>query len=469
MIFEPDTDLPWVKDMRPKWQIIDDLWAGTHAMRAGNYLVRFEQESGESFKQRKDTATLLPAFRQAVLQMTGRVFSEPIRLLDDVPPVIAKQMEDVDGQGNNLQVFARRWFMALLRYGVAHVVVDHPPRPQDVRNTRSDYQAAGLRPYGQIVVPPAIHGWRSEKIGSTEVVTQIRIREVVTEPDGEFGVSYIEQVRVIDTQGWRIYRKVTKGNKSAWELIDQGANQVGERPFGKVPIVPIYADRLGLMMAEPPLMDVADLNVKHFNHQSDQDKAVRFARIRTGAIIGVDEMPEVKVSADSMLRLPVGGDIKFAQGSAESVTVGMDDLDAIVQQMRQSGASLLRKEFSATRTATQAKEEAAQEMSPLEAMALSLQDGINLMLQYFAEWQGLPDGGHCEVRGNFAEETPAEIALPHVQSMVQSGSLSKETAFGISQARGVVPDDITWEDELERIANDGPALSEVRDPELMDG
>lgn len=439
--------------------MIDHLWLGTKAMRAGGYLVKFDQESEEAFKLRQKNATFLPFFRQSVKQMTGRVFAEPIKLRDDVPPAVAELMQDVDGQGNNLQVFARRWFMMLLRYGVAHVIVDHPPRPDGVRNTQADYRAARLRPYARIVSPTAVPGWRTIDAGGLPVLDQFRVTETINEPDGEFGVRAVEQIRVIGRQGWRVYRNIS----GKWTESSSGLSEANGRPLNRVPVVTITADPEDPMKSEPPLIDVAYLNIKHFNGRSDQDGAVRFARIRLGAIIGGETDKEITLASNSLLQLPEGGNIIIAQGSAESVTVGAEDLDSILQEARQAGAALLRKDIAATRTATQAKEEAAQEISPLEAMALGLQDGIDQMMQLFAEWLGLPNGGHSEVRGNFEEEVPADVALPNLIQLMNGGVLSKETLFHEVQRRGVVADDITWDDEKERIEADGPALSDVDD------
>lgn len=439
--------------------MIDHLWSGTRAMRASGYLVKFDQESDEAFKLRQKNATFLPFFRQSVKQMTGRVFAEPIKLRDDVPPAVAELMQDVDGQGNNLQVFARRWFMMLLRYGVAHVIVDHPPRPDGVRNTQADYRAARLRPYARIVAPTSVPGWRAIEIGGLPILDQFRIVESVFEPEGEFGVRVVEQIRVIDRNGWKVYRN-TDGK---WTEVGSGLSEANSRPLSRVPVVTLTADPEDPMTSQPPLIDVAYLNVKHFNGRSDQDGAVRFARIRLGAIIGGETDKEITLAANSLLQLPDGGNIIIAQGSAESVTVGAEDLDSILQEARQAGAALLRKDIAATRTATQAKEEAAQEISPLEAMALGLQDGIDQMMQLFADWLGEKEGGHCEVRGNFDEEVPADVALPNLIQLMNGGVLSKETTFHEVQRRGVVADEITWEDERGRIEADGPALATLND------
>jgi hypothetical protein len=46
-----------------------------------------------------------------------------------------------------------------------------------------------------------------------------------------------------------------------------------------IPFVPLYGTRLAFMMGISPLRDVAYLNVKHWQSQSDQDTILHVARV----------------------------------------------------------------------------------------------------------------------------------------------------------------------------------------------
>lgn len=150
--------------------------------------------------------------------------------------------------------------------------------------------------------------------------------------------------------------------------------------------------------------------------------------------------------------------MKFVEHSGQAITAGSDALDALVEEMRMAGAKLLQKEKQATKTATQAREENAQETSALETMAGQLEDCLDQVLQIFADWLGLPDGGHVQVQGAFDVDFAQETTLPALLNMATQGRLSNETLFNEYKRRGVFAPEITWEDERLRIEAQGPDL-----------
>lgn len=464
MANDPSTAIPAVVDMQEDWVIVDALMGGTKAMRkAGKLLLeQMPEEDAESYRLRLNRSTLHPAYAETIQNMTGRVFAEPIMLGDNVPAQIKTYAENIDRQGNNLQVWAQNLFGGGLGYGLNHVLVEYPQTiAKDGSKklvTKADEIAAGVRPYAIIIRHGQVLGWKAETKGGEHVLSQFRFMESVEEPDPDnvFLTKQVMQVRVLEPGKWEVYRKAkTDGVKDEWVLYDEGLTTLN-----KIPLATFYTKRTGFMTATPPLMELAHLAVKHWNEQSDQDKSVRFARIRLAVITGVDDdgLTKVKISSDSMLALPANADVKVVQGSAESVNVGRSELEALEDQMRIAGAKLLHKEKQATKTAAQAEEEAAQEMSPLETMAGQLEDCLDQVLQLFAEWMKLPEGGNCQVNGNFDVDYDMANTLPFLQTMNDRGRLSNESFYQEVQRRGVLDGDRDWETEKTRIAEQGPAL-----------
>jgi hypothetical protein len=92
-------------------------------------------------------------------------------------------------------------------------------------------------------------------------------------------------------------------------------------------------------------------------------------------------------------------------------------------------------------------------------MALSFEDALDQVLQLMAMWRGEADGGHCEVHGNFEVDYAPEASLTFLLGMANAGKLSNETLFTEAQRRGVISDEVAWEDEVGRIEAQGPDLS----------
>ncbi|MCY1304352.1 hypothetical protein D9M70_541000 [compost metagenome] len=159
--------------------------------------------------------------------------------------------------------------------------------------------------------------------------------------------------------------------------------------------------------------------------------------------------------------LPLQGDMKYVEHSGKAIEAGRQSLLDLEDQMRMAGGKLLQKEKQATKTAAQAEEEAAQELSPLETMAGSFEDALDQVLQFFALWIGQKEGGHVKVSGNFSIDFSPETTLPLLLNMATAGRLSDQTLFNEYKRRGVLSDDLTWDGERELLDAQGPALGAI--------
>lgn len=455
---DPSKTLPAVEAMRQDWAIVDPLMGGTRAMReAGTELLpKWPKEDECDYKDRLSLSTLFPAYRETVKNNTGRVFAEPIVLGDDVPPVLAELTEDFDRQGNNLQVWAKSFFSQAMSHGLCHALAEYPniQRADGQLVTSADALAINARPYAIMIRPQQVLGWRVSNRNGKHVLDQFRYMESVEEEDGLFGMKHIDQIRVLTPGAWQTYREKAddKGQKT-WMLYEEGLTSLDH-----IALTTLYTDRTGFMTAKPPLLELAYLNVKHWQSQSDQDNILHVARVPMLAVIGLSEGEKITVGVGSATSLPINADMKFVEHTGKSIEAGRQSLTDLEDHMRVAGAKLLQKDKQAVKTATQAEEEAAQELSPLQAMASGLEDAIDQILQHFAELSGLPEGGHVQVQGNFDVDFAPETTLPLLLNMASQGRLSDETLFSEMQRRNVVSSDIKWEDEQAKIATQGPGL-----------
>src|SRR5690606_22200845 len=222
------------KAMREDWALVSALLGGTKAMReAGEtYLPKWPKEDKESYEERLSRSTLLPAFSETVKNMTGRVFARSITLGDEVPANIREWVtDDIDLQGNNLDVFADEWFRTALGYGICHCLVEYP-QVEGVR-TVAEERATGVRPYAVLIKPEQVLGWRYRLVNGKPFLTQFRYRETIDEEVGAFGVESIEQIRVLEPGKWTVYRK-SEGS-STWSVHEQGVSSLN-----KIPLVTFY-------------------------------------------------------------------------------------------------------------------------------------------------------------------------------------------------------------------------------------
>ena len=430
-----------VKEMAAHWPIIDALMGGTAAMRAKRDLLPQQpMEDDEAYEYRLDVATLFPAYSRTVGVMAGKPFAKEVTFTD-VPPEVEKLLDNIDNQGGSAHAVLSAKFFDLMSHGYGGILVDHTASG-DVR-TLADAKAAGARPYWVPIKHDQILGWQTDAQG----LSQIRLAETAEVPDGEFGTKTVSRVRVLERGKWRLFEQ----QSNAWNVVAEGTMSLKRIPF-----VFLLGTPTGANAAKPPLFDLAYLNVKHWQEQSDQDDSTRFARKRLLVAIGLDGDSELEASSSAVLKLPIQADMKVVQGSAEAVTVGRSELDALEDQMIQTGAELLTKS-QALRTATEASNDAEANKSSLQRIAEQFEDAADQALQFTAEWMGLPDGGHVSLFKDFASNTLSDASANLVLSLSNAGLITKETALNEYKRRAVLSPDLDVEKELDAIAEQGPS------------
>jgi hypothetical protein len=450
---------PEVDAMAPGWQKVDTLCGGTEAMRKARetYLPKFPREDSDSYDYRIKTSTLFNGLGRTVENMASKPFAEPVTY-KDIAPEQEAWLQDIDLCGNNLTVFAHNVFTAGLKYGLTHILVECPPTTDKdgklLYPTKADETAAGIRPYLVHITPQQVLGWKSAKSAAgAEVLTMLRLMECAEEPDGEFGVTKIDQVRVLTPGKWETFRQ---NEKKEWVSFDSGSMSIGY-----IPLVTYYTKRTGFMTAVPPLSDLADLNIKHWNSQSDQDSVLHVARVPILAISGITDDDTVEIGAKSALILPLNGRAEYVEHSGAAIEAGRQSLQDLENQMRAMGAELLAETQVAT-TATQNAIEDSEQKCQLSMMVEGLEDALDQALDIMHDWMKLEYTGNIDIFDDFSSDAVMQMAGAFITGLVQlvnARMLSKEAAFSEMKRYGIVSPDSAWEDVQAQIEQEPPEFS----------
>lgn len=442
------------------WPMLHALAAGTAAMRKAGmlYLPEETRESKEDWELRLRTATLFPAFARTISVMTGKPFSKQLTLSEDASEVMRQWLDDCDLQDNNLHSFAADLLAEALTYGLAGVLVEYPKTQTEKPNTLADAQENGQRPYLVRIAHDDILGWKSERINGVLTLTQLRLRFSTESDDGEYGTVKRQQVRVL-----------MPGLQQTFDITDKGPVLIDEAvtSIRAIPFVPFYGRKKAYMGGESPLLDLAFLNIKHWQHQSDQDDSARFARKRLLVLSGVDDDSSIVTAANYAIKLPTGASVQVVQGSAESVAIGRTELQALEAQMIQTGAELLVQRPGAMATATQSNNEAEANKSDLQRITEQFEDGLNTAIAFMADYANSNKGSEKIISGSvnlfkdFGAGSLSDASAQLIVAMQQGGLITKQTAIIEQQRRGILAANIDPETELGNVAEEGPALGSM--------
>jgi hypothetical protein len=443
--------------MVPRWHVIETLLGGTEAMRCAGeaYLPKHQEETDTGYQERLQSAVLLNMVEQTLDTLSGKPFSEPIKLNDDVPAAIQERiLDDVDLQGNNLDVFARQWFREGMAKAFAHVLIDFPrpaPRGDGQPRTLADDRREGLRPYWVLIKPECLLFARSEVINGVEVLQHVRIMEHYTVQDG-FAEVTKRRIRVLEpgiVQLWEPKPSKKQGQDEEWEMVDEWATGLTY-----VPLVTFYADRDGLMCGKPPLLDLAWLNVAHWQSSADQRHILtvsRFPILACSGASGEDSDPVV-VGPNKVLYNPdPHGRFYYVEHTGAAISAGRTDLQDLEQQMAGYGAEFLKKR-PGDQTATARALDSAEASSDLAAMIGLFEDAVAQALDITAEWMRLGvTGGTVELVKDFELEEQDAIGIQELREARKSRDISRKAYLNALRLRGILPEDYDEDADWELI------------------
>lgn len=460
----PDISTPNLDygNMVEAWDINDALMGGTLYMRqlGETFLPRWPKEGKEDYKKRLAVATLLPAYEETINQNVGRVFAEPIQLGENAPDRLREFAKDVDLEGSRLDVWAQAFFSLAMQYGLSHALVDYPRVDAEQVKTKADEKATGARPYVTMLNPRQVIGWKSKMTAGKVQLTALRIKEVVVEDGDDFGQTKVEQIRLLTPGKVQIYRKATSADGQAnWALHEEWQTSRQD-----ITLVTLYTKRTGFMCGSPPLLNMALLNVKHWQSQSEQDNILHVARVPLLTVFGLEDGQELVIGSSSATQFSdrQKQGLEYVEHTGTSISAGKESLTDLVEQMRQAGAKLLRTDNTSTKSVDQTSEEKMQEQSPLYTMATSLEDAIDNILQIMAEYIGEKDGGSVDVRTELDVESkefnpPAALAI---QSLRQGGDLRRVDAIKALQKLNLIDADADPDVVLSELLAESATLSE---------
>jgi len=298
--FVNDPNAAW-QAQEAHWILIEDLMGGSYEMRKKHrrYLPQEPRELDESYDNRLARSVCPPYYQRLERMLAGMLTRKPVRLTD-VADVIREQLFDVDLQGNDLNVWTYETARKVIRYGHCGVLVDAPAAGQNGR------------PYWVTYSPREILGWRTELKEGQQKFSQLRLLEHVFEPDGLYGEKEVEQVRVLTPGKFEIHRKDSETGD--YKIFDEGVMSLPEIPFSVA-----YSNRINLMESRPPMEDIAELNLKAYQVQSDLDNQLHISAVPMLAFFGFPQSAEeVSAGPGEAIAFPAEGRAEYIESKGTS-------------------------------------------------------------------------------------------------------------------------------------------------------
>jgi len=424
--------------MEPHWILIEDLMGGTYGIRRKHrrYLPQEPRELDESYDNRLARSVVPPYYQRLERMLAGMLTRKPVKL-QDVSDVIREQLFDVDLQGNDLNVWTYESARKLVRYGHIGCLVDAPSN--------------GGRPYWCTYTPRQILGYRTEQQDGQQRLIQLRLQETVLEadPDSKYGEKQIDQVRVLTPGQYQIHQREDNGN---YKVVDEGTTSLDQIPFSIA-----YSNRVGFMESRPPLEDIAELNLKSYQVQSDLDNQLHISAVPMLALFGFpSSAEEVSAGPGEALAFPADGRAEYIEPQGRSFDFQFKRLDQIAAQINELGLSAVLGQKLSAETAASKMIDRSQGDSTMMVIAQNVQDMIDNSLKFHAQFMGQQEAaGSCTVNRDFigARLEPADVNA--LLQLYTAGTITKETLLMQLSDGEVLGDDFDVQQEVDATATGG--------------
>ena len=441
-----DPNAIWFQQ-EPHWMLIEDLLGGTYQMRKRHrrYLPQEPRELDESYDNRLARSVCPPFYLRLERMLAGMLTRKPVRL-NDTADSIREHLFDVDLQGNDLNVWTYETTRKMVRYGHVGVLVDAPTSGQSGR------------PYWVTYTPRDILGYRTEMIEGEVKLTQLRLQEKVSVPDGLYGEKIIDQIRLLTRGGFEIHQK---GKNNLFVKVDEGTTSLSEIPFSVA-----YANRLNLLESRPPMSDIAELNLKAYQIQSDLDNQLHISAVPMLAFYGFPQSSEeVTAGPGEAIAFPADGRAEYIEPAGRSYDAQFKRLDVLSNQINELGlAAVLGQKLSAE-TAEAKRIDRSQGDSTMMVVAQQMQDMIDNCLQFHGQYINA-EAGSCFVNRDFLSQRLEPQEIQALLQLYTSGSITQETLLKQLHEGEVLGDEFDVEEEIESTQNGG--LVEMAQPKEVE-
>ena len=402
------TDSPFTRtravlDMMKGWEIMKAVTEGTEYLRENSeaFLPLEPREDYTAYMARVNRAVFSPFTQRLIRAATGLVLRKPITLTGD--PYWTEMFKmDVDGCGSDLDEYARRVLMCSLTYGQSHILVDYPAPSGAV--SLAEERQQNRRPYWIEVDPNNLYGWRLDRESNYGNLIQVRLAERAVLPDGDFGEKVFEQIRVIEPGNYRVFRKTDQidemydvnDNSYAGEFDAQTTGEEytevesGEFSLGEIPLVTIYSGKTENLVSKPPLLDIAYLNLAHFQRQADLIHSLHVASQPMLVMEGYDDQTkDVAISVNYAMATQPGNKVYYVEPASSAFDARSAEIKELQMQMATLGISTLSQQKFVAESADARRLDRVDTNSMLAMVSMELEQKLQKAFNFSAQYVGI--------------------------------------------------------------------------------
>ncbi|HWS73664.1 MAG TPA: DUF4055 domain-containing protein [Quisquiliibacterium sp.] len=443
----------------PKWRRMRDVIAGQDAVHAAGvlYLPKLKDQTDDDYKAYKTRTPWFGATSRTIDALHGLQFRKAPAI--EAPAGLAAALDDVTLAGQSAVEFVAGLARETLEVGRVGALVDFPA-VAGVQLTRGAAEAGGIRPFATLYKAETIRNWRVQRVANRMTLTFVVLSESYTAESDGYADKDGEQLRVLKLDGGIYVQEIWRKNeRNDWALVDTITPTVNGRALAFIPFVIVGPEHVGAEVSDPPLIDMADLNLSHYRTMADLEHGAHYTGLPMLMLAGVEAEGPIYLGSQ---RAVVATNPDAKGWFIEFAGQGLGALEKLIErkeaQMAALGASMLAAPKRGVEAAQTHEMRTAQETSALADIAATVGKACTQVLRWIADWSQVGGEVRCTVSTDYVVTRMTAQELTALMGLWQSGAISRSTLFWNLQQGELIQQGKTLEDEQGEIEAEGPAL-----------
>lgn len=468
-------------------RITRTLRNGTQGMRSAGtlYLPQEPEEAAAAFTIRLERSVLTNIYKKTADTFAGRITKVAPVVEEGTPTQIVDIVDDFDNNGNDLATVMHRALRQGVDDGIVHFLIDSPQfiapvietdegEEVPVDRTKKVDDDLGLRPFVSIINAENALGSRYDD-DQRLIMFRFRVWDSRPDPDDEFNDILVEQVHVLDigngaeaTVRKRIFEEDESdqgsNKKSEWKVVEEIVTD-----FTEIPLVTMYLDEVRQDVGVPLFMDLANLNIRHWQSSSDQSNIVHVIRVpilfAVGLVDPTSQKPQtVTIAANSVTHGEAGSTLEYVEHTGKAAEVGNIEIQELMADMVRMGVEIVIGK-TGTQTATARALDQAEADTLMIQVATAVENAFDEIFVHLAAAFGIePDAegsaGGVNLNKDFNISALDSNVIAQLVQIWSAGGLSRETFWEEMQRWGILSEDFEAELEADKIEVDKDAAVE---------
>lgn len=474
-----ETPHPKYKAVVGFWQMARMAASGEAAVKAAReeVLPKLADQAPADYNAYLARATYFNATGRTVAGLVGAIVRKEPKV--EVPAAERDRLQHIGRRGETQAQILKRWNGEVVKVGrVGHLV-----------DAEEGDDTANPNPYIVRYLAENVTNWRERVINDRKVPVMVVLRETVsqTDPEDQFKSEPVTRFRVLKlgiAPAMVLDEGIPVGLKEGFDESDVEEpfyfqeiwienpeksakpkfifdrfivpRMAGGKLQREIPFEFTNTEDNETDPQEPPLLDLATINLSHFRNSADLEHGTHFTALPTPWVAGGEKLAGKVLRLGAMVAwiLPLGATAGFLEYTGAGLGSIRELMNEKKKEMAVQGARLLEEKVKGVEAAETVRLRHAGESSILASISSQVSLSYERLLRILLAWAGStekPENITVQQNRDFGILGTDPGVMAQMFAALQSGAISFRSWIHFLQTGEPLPDGVTVEDEANEI------------------